>query len=128
MKRLVVMAVAAMMALSIAVPALAVSPSTYTFDMAARMLTDIGWQSKSEELTRNQSSEVGSWFVNMPGHSYLRARFYSVDKNVGGRIELGLMSLQPEASVSLRYAYGYWRVGNCRILAGQTDNWFGSLA
>ncbi|MBU1450413.1 MAG: hypothetical protein KKH47_05500, partial [Proteobacteria bacterium] len=108
MKRLVVMAVAAMMALSIAVPALAVSPSTYTFDMAARMLTDIGWQSKSEELTRNQSSEVGSWFVNMPGHSYLRARFYSVDKNVGGRIELGLKSLQPEASVSLRYAYGYW--------------------
>jgi hypothetical protein len=64
----------------------------------------------------------------MPGHSYLRARFYSVDKNVGGRIELGLKSLQPEASVSLRYAYGYWRVGNCRILAGQTDNWFGTLA
>ena len=31
----------------------------------------------------------------MPGHSYLRARFYSVDKNVGGRIELGLKSLQP---------------------------------
>lgn len=30
--------------------------------------------------------------------------------------------------MSLRYAYGYWRVGNCRILAGQTDNWFGTLA
>ncbi|MCF8040879.1 MAG: hypothetical protein K9K65_12060 [Desulfarculaceae bacterium] len=128
MKRLVIIAVAAVMALSVAIPALAVEPSTYTFDMAARMLTDIGWQSKSEELTKNQSSEVGTWFVNMPGHSYLRARFYSVDKNVGGRIELGLASLQPEATVSLRYAYGYWRVGKCRILAGQTDNWFGSLA
>ena len=128
MKRLVIMAVAAMMALSVAIPALAVEPSTYTFDMAARMLTDIGWQSKSEELTKNQSSEVGTWFVNMPGHSYLRARFYSVDKNVGGRIELGLSSVQPDASVSLRYAYGYWRVGKCRILAGQTDNWWGSLA
>ncbi|MBU1449924.1 MAG: porin, partial [Proteobacteria bacterium] len=45
-----------------------------------------------------------------------------------GRVELGLQSLQPNATVSLRYAYGYWRVGNCRILAGQTDNWFGSLA
>ncbi|MCB2191244.1 MAG: porin [Deltaproteobacteria bacterium] len=128
MKRLVIIALAAAMALSVAVPALAVSPSTYTFEMAARMLTDIGWQNKSQELTKNQSEDVGSWFVNMPGHSYLRARFYSVDKNVGGRIELGLKSLQPEASVSLRYAYGYWRVGRCRILAGQTDNWFGSLA
>ena len=128
MKRLIVMAVAAMMALSVAVPALAVEPSSYTFEMAARMLTDIGWQQKSQELTKNGSSDVGSWFVNMPGHSYLQGRFYSVDKNVGGRIELGLTSLQPDATVSLRYAYGYWRVGNCRILAGQTDNWFGSLA
>ena len=128
MKKLLIIAVAAMAIFAMSVPAMAVSPSTYTFEMAARMLTDIGWQSKSEELTKNQSSEVGSWFVNMPGHSYLRARFYSVDKNVGGRIELGLKSLQPEASVSLRYAYGYWRVGKCRILAGQTDNWWGSLA
>ncbi|MCB2228678.1 MAG: hypothetical protein KQH53_18525 [Desulfarculaceae bacterium] len=129
MKKLLIMAMAAVMALAVAVPALAdVSPSTYTFQMAARMLTDIGWQQKSEELTTNGSDAVGSWFLNMPGHSYLQARFYSVDKNVGGRIELGLKSLQPEASVSLRYAYAYWRVGNCRILAGQTDNWFGSLA
>ncbi|MBU2519373.1 MAG: hypothetical protein KKB57_17440, partial [Proteobacteria bacterium] len=65
MKKLITIAVAVMAILAVAVPALAVSPSTYTFDMAARMLTDIGWQSKSEELTKNQSSEVGSWFVNM---------------------------------------------------------------
>ena len=128
MKKLLIIAVAVMAIFAMSVPAMAVSPSTYTFEMGARMLTDIGWQSKSEELTNNQSSEVGTWFVNMPGHSYLRARFYSVDKNVGGRIEIGLSSVQPEASTSLRYAYGYWRVGNCRILAGQTDNWFGSLA
>ena len=74
MKRLVIMAVAAMMALSVAIPALAVEPSTYTFDMAARMLTDIGWQSKSSEMTKS-GNDVGTWFVNMPGHSYLRARF-----------------------------------------------------
>jgi len=128
MKKLLIIAVAVMAIFAMSVPAMAVSPSTYTFDMAARMLTDIGWNAKSQELTKNQSDDVGSWFVNMPGHSYLRARFYSVDKNVGGRIELGLKSLQPEASVSLRYAYGYWRVGKCRILAGQTDNWWGSLA
>jgi hypothetical protein len=128
MKKFMIIAVAAMAMLAVSVPALAVSPSTYTFQVGSRMLTDIGWQQKSEELTTNGSDDVGTWFLNMPGHSYLRARFYSVDKNVGGRIELGLKSLQPTASVSLRYAYGYWRVGNCRILAGQTDNWFGSLA
>ena len=128
MKKFMIIAVAAMAGLAVSAPALAVSPSTYTFEMAARMLTDIGWQQKSEELTNNKSSDVGSWFLNMPGHSYLRARFNSVEKDVGGRIELGLKSLQPDTGVSLRYAYGYWRVGNCRILAGQTDNWFGSLA
>ncbi|MFH2125417.1 MAG: porin [Pseudomonadota bacterium] len=128
MKKVLILAVAALALLAMSAPAQAVDPSTYTFALDARMLTDIGWQSKSRELTKNGSEDVGSWFVNMPGHSYLRARFYSVDKNVGGHIELGLSSVQPDASVSLRYAYGYWRVGNCRILAGQTDNWFGSLA
>jgi len=133
MKKLLIIAIAVMAMLAVSVPALAVSPSTYTFQMAARMLTDIGWQQKEKELTTNQSDDVGSWFLNMPGHSYLRARFYSVDKNVGGRIELGLggpvgMPSGKDSSVVLRYAYGYWRVGNCRILAGKTDNWFGSLA
>ncbi|MCF8099384.1 MAG: hypothetical protein K9K65_16215 [Desulfarculaceae bacterium] len=128
MKKWLILSLAVVMVLAMSAPAMAVSPSTYTFEMAARMLTDIGWQNKSKELTNNGSDDVGSWFVNLPGHSYLRARFYSVDKNVGGRIEFGIKSVQPDATVSLRYAYGYWRVGKCRILAGQTDNWFGSLA
>ncbi|MBU1157432.1 MAG: hypothetical protein KJ921_16395, partial [Proteobacteria bacterium] len=93
MKKFIIMALAVMAALAVSVPAWAVEPSTYTFEMAARMLTDIGWQQKSSELTNNKSSDVGSWFINMPGHSYLRTRFHSVDKNVGGRIELGLKSL-----------------------------------
>ncbi len=128
MNKLLIPILAVMLVVAAAAPALAVSPSTYTFQMAARMLTDIGWQQKSQELTNNGSDDVGSWFLNLPGHSYLRARFYSVDKNVGGRIELGLKSIDASATVSLRYAYGYWRVGRCRILAGQTDNWFGSTA
>ena len=128
MKKLLIVAITMMALLAMSVPAMAdVSPSTYTFQMGARMLTDIGWWNKSSELTTS-GADVGTWFLNMPGHSYLRGRFYSVDKNVGGRIELGLRSLQPTADVSLRYAYAYWRVGNCRILAGQTDNWWGSLA
>ncbi len=127
MKQLI-MFVAAVAMLAVAAPALAdiASPSPQ-FSVGARMLTDIGWWNKSEELTAS-GKDVGTWFLNMPGHSFLRTRYYSADKSVGGRIELGLKSLQPEASVNLRYAYGYWRVGKFRILAGQTDNWFGSLA
>ena len=43
MKKLLIIAVAAMAIFAMSVPAMAVSPSSYTFDMAARMLTDIGW-------------------------------------------------------------------------------------
>ena len=128
MRKLFTIALAVLLTVAVAAPALAVSPSSYTFQMAARMLTDIGWHQKSQEMTNNGSDDVGSWFLNLAGHSYLRARFFSVDKNVGGRIEIGLKSQDASATTSLRYAYGYWRVGKCRILAGQTDNWFGSTA
>lgn len=101
---------------------------TGQFALGARLLTDVAWYQKSKEQTTNGASDVGSWFVNLPAVSYLRARFYSVDKTVGGRVELGLLAKMPTASVLLRYAYGYWRIGSCRILAGQTDNWFGTLA
>ena len=94
-KKLVFAFIMVTMVFALSAPAFAVSPSTFTFQMASRMLTDIGWHQQSEELTNNGSSAVGSWFLNMPGHSYLRARFYSVDKNVGGRIEIGLNGLQP---------------------------------
>ncbi len=128
MKKLLIVLVALMAMAAISVPAWAAEAPSYTFEMAARMLLDIGWQQKSKELTNNGSSDVGSWFTNVPAHSYLRATFHSQDKTVGGHVELGLKSVQPDASVSLRYAYGYWRIGKCRLLAGQTDNWFGSTA
>jgi len=103
------------------------SPSSRVI-INGRMLTDFGWWNKSKELTANQKDDVTTSFVNVPGHSYLRARWRTSDAMSGGMVELGLKSLQPEASVSLRYAYGWYKVGNCRILAGQTDNWFGDLA
>lgn len=128
MRRIVVWLAVLLTVACLALPAFAASPPSYNFIIGGRMLTDIGWKQQGKELTKNGSSDVGTWFLNMPGHSWLRARFYSTDKNVGGRIELGLKSLQPAATVSLRYAYGYWRIGKSRILAGQTDNHFGSLA
>jgi hypothetical protein len=103
------------------------SPSSRVI-INGRMLTDFGWWNKSKELTANGKDDVTTAFVNVPGHSYLRARWRTSNAMSGGMIELGLKSLQPAATVSLRYAYGWYKVGNCRILAGQTDNWFGSLA
>ncbi len=103
------------------------SPSSRVI-INGRMLTDIGYWNRSKELTTNGTDDVTTAFVNMPGHSFLRARWRTSNAMSGGMIELGLKSLQPTASVSLRYAYGWYKVGNCRILAGQTDNWFGSLA
>ncbi|MEW5912779.1 MAG: hypothetical protein AB1814_09505, partial [Thermodesulfobacteriota bacterium] len=40
----------------------------------------------------------------------------------------GIKSNNGAQAVDMRYLYGWWRVGNCRLLAGHTDNWFGSLA
>jgi hypothetical protein len=127
MKKLFVVLLAAATVLAFSVPVWAAASPGATVTISGRMLTDIGWWSKSEELTTS-GKDVSTSFVNMPGHSFLRARWRTADATSGGRIELGLKSLQPTASVSLRYAYGWYRVGKCRILAGQTDNWFGHLA
>ena len=65
MKKLLIIAVAAMAIFAMSVPAMAAgpSPSSYTFEMAARMLTDIGWQQQSAEQTRNGETSVGGWFA-----------------------------------------------------------------
>lgn len=124
MKKLFVIMLAVAMAAAFAVPALAAGPSV---TVGGRMLTDIGWWNRSEEMM-SSGKDVSTAFVNMPGHSYLRAIFMAPDKTTGGMVELGLRSHQPTASVSLRYAYGWYKVGNCKITAGQTDNLFGTLA
>ncbi len=124
MKKLLVILLAVAMAAAIAVPAMAAGPMV---KVGGRMLTDIGYWNRSKELMSSGSS-VGTAFVNVPGHSYLRAIFTAPDKTTGGFIELGLASLQPSATVSLRYAYGWYKIGNCKITAGQTDNLFGTLA
>jgi len=127
MKKLFVLMLALCALVAFAAPAFAAEGPTSRVIINGRMLTDFGYWNRSEELTHS-GKDVTTAFVNMPGHSFLRARWRTSDAMSGGRIELGLRSLQPAATVSLRYAYGWYKVGNCRILAGQTDNWFGSLA
>jgi hypothetical protein len=127
MRKLLCLVLAAAALVAFAAPALAAESPSSRVIINGRMLTDIGYWNRSEELTTS-GDDVGTAFVNVPGHSFLRARWRTSDAMSGGMIELGLRSLQPAADVSLRYAYGWYKVGNCRILAGQTDNWFGDLA
>ena len=127
MKKLLVAMLAVVALVAFAGAAFAAESPSSRVIINGRMLTDFGWWNKSKELTTNGKDDVTTAFVNVPGHSFLRARWRTSDAMSGGMIELGLKSLQPTASVSLRYAYGWYKVGNCRILAGQTDNWFGSL-
>jgi len=123
----IMVAVAALVAFT--APAWAADEPGPSFTVHGRMLTDIGYNKTSKELTTNKKEAVTSAFVNLAGHSYLRAKFASVDKTTGGFVELGMSSkINNTESVSLRYAYGWWKVGNCKLVAGQDDGWVGSLA
>ncbi|MFH1035493.1 MAG: hypothetical protein V1806_13370 [Pseudomonadota bacterium] len=96
--------------------------------LRGRLLTDLGYHGLSREQTTNKKEDVTSAFSNFSAASYLRTDFTSIDKTAGGRVELGLLSKQNNAeSVILRYAYGWWRHGNLRLVAGQDDGWVGSL-
>ena len=119
---------AAVALLGLALPVLAAPAPGANVVVGGRILTDFGYQKLSKELTSNGKEDVTTAFVNVAGHSYLHARFTSADKTTGGFIELGLSSkIGNTEGVSLRYAYGWWKVGNCRLLAGHTDGWIGTL-
>lgn len=97
--------------------------------IGGRFLTDLGYNKVSKELTNNQKEDVTTAFVNMAAHSYMNAKFTSADKTTGGFVEMGITSkANNQESMLLRYAYGWWKVGNCRLLAGHDDGWLGSLA
>lgn len=114
--------------LGLAMPVLAADAPGANVVVGGRILTDFGYQHLSKELTANKKEDVTTAFVNVAGHSYLNAKFTSADKSTGGFIELGLGSkLGNTESVSLRYAYGWWKVGNCRLVAGHDDGWVGTL-
>ncbi len=122
----IMLAVAALVALS--APAFAAAEPGPSFTVGGRMLTDVGYHKLSKELTTNGKEDVTSAFINLAGHSYLHAKFASADKTSGGFVELGLGSkIGDNESTSLRYAYGWWKVGNCRLMAGQDDGWVGTL-
>jgi hypothetical protein len=129
MKKTFAIMVALVALVAFTAPAWATEAPGPSFTVQGRMLTDLGYHNNSKELTNNKKEDVTSAFVNLANTSYLRATFTSVDKSTGGMVELGLNSkINNQEGVSLRFAYGWWKVGNCRLYAGQTDNWLGSTA
>jgi hypothetical protein len=97
--------------------------------LGGRIWTDIGYQSLSKEQTVNRRDDVTTALVQVSGHSYLNGRWTSADKTTGGLVEINVVAKAGDTEVvGLRYAYGWWKVGNCQLIAGQTDGWLGSLA
>lgn len=117
MKKLFVIALAG--ALVMAFSAAAFAAPTVT--ISTRINQEFGWHNKSKELN-NSDDDVTNVFVPLVGNSYLRGKFMSEDKKVGAMSEIALKS----DNVTLRHAFGWYKMGNCTFLAGQTDNWHGS--
>lgn len=130
MKKLltIVVAMMALVAFAGAAWAQATEPG-HSAVLGGRIWTDFGYQNLSKELTINQKNDVTSAFLQLSGHSYLRGTWASADKTTGAHIELNVAAKDDDVEiVGLRYAYGWWKFGNCQLIAGQTDGWLGSLA
>ncbi len=122
MKKFFIAMVAVAALIAFAVPAMAAG------SMHVRALLDVGYTMNSQERTASGDS-VTAVFMNIPGHSYLRGLWMSDDKKAGAHAELGLNSHAFNGTGStLRYIYGWYKIGACKLVAGHTDSTFGSLA
>lgn len=111
-----------------------------SFTVIGRLWTDFGYQYKSEELATNyygltmqaklRDSYISN-FVQVNANSYFGAKWTSGDKSTGAHVELYVLSGQlhnnASETVGLRYAYGWWKAGACKLVVGHTDGVFGSL-
>ena len=92
---------------------------------------DMGWQilGKDSNFANNSDSTIANFFASVNSDSYLRATYTSADKATGAVIEFGLFSAvnadnngsRDDGGAYLRYAYGWWNVGSCKLLVGQMD-------
>ncbi|KIX16083.1 hypothetical protein [Dethiosulfatarculus sandiegensis] len=113
------LALAALLAMR--APVLAAEALAPSVILGARVNQTIGWQNESHELTNNGQDDATKSFVDLPGNSYFRGKFTSADKKVGVHVGIDLKS-----NVARRPVYGWYKVGNCKLLAGNTDNWHGA--
>lgn len=114
--------VAVVAVIAFAVPAMAAG------SIHVRALLDVGYNMTSEDRTVSGDT-VTAIFMNVPAHSYLRGLWMSDDKKTGAHAEIGIGSNVIVANgLALRYLYGWYKIGACKLVAGHTDSTFGSLA
>ena len=124
---------AVLAAVTMAAPAQAAADAPgYGVTIGGMINADMGWQVLGNDNIQgnNTDSSITNFFATINSDSYLRATFTSADKNTGALIELGVSAGQNvendgssdgDNNVSLRYAYGWWKVGSCKLLVGQMD-------
>ncbi|MBU0515222.1 MAG: hypothetical protein KJ621_10670, partial [Proteobacteria bacterium] len=74
--------------------------------------------------------DLTTFYTAMPVTNYLRVDWMSNDKSTGARIEFGISAGigHGAGAVGLRYMYGWYKFGRCRLVIGHTDNLLASLA
>lgn len=114
MKKVLFILMVACLALAVAAPSFAGTT------IGGRVVTQIGWQSDSEERTQNGDTDIISGFLQVSAISYIRVVYESEDKKVGIWTEIGLGS-----TVTRRPVFGWYTIGNCKIVAGNNYTWAG---
>jgi len=135
MKKLLILALVLGLAVMLALPAFAFkieSAKDNTFYFGGLLMTDFGAWNRSKELFNGKSDNT-QMILNIPNNSRIRGLLEV--GNVGGYWELRLGGNQQNAQgVSGNFSstggyyfvesgklYGYYKFGNCTLLAGKTD-------
>lgn len=124
-------AIAVLAVVAMAAPAMAAADAPgFGVTFGGRIKADMGWQFLNEDVdSANKSgSSIANFFATLNSNTYLRTMFTSADKATGAFIELGMGgyvnnvndgSAAGNDTVYLRSAYGWWKVGSCKLLVGQ---------
>jgi hypothetical protein len=120
---------------------LAAPASAYQVKIGARIDTDVGyiWRSGTSYpgplggFNDSRMPDLTTFYIGMPVTNYFRIDWMSNDKSTGGRIEIGIGAGGPGlghggSTIALRYMYGWYKFGRCRLVIGHTDNLLASLA
>ncbi len=139
MKKLLA-AVAVLAVVALAAPVMAADAPGYALTVGGRVKADMGWQALPEGSNRNGAdATITNFFATVNSNSYLRALFTSADKTTGAHIEFGFGSavnrdngsgigtaaapnsydVGMDNYANIRFAYGWWKVGSCKLLVGQ---------
>jgi hypothetical protein len=130
MRKLFVLLLAVVLTVAFALPAMA-----YQVKIGGRIDTDIAYAWRSGNSYGNNDMrmpDLTTFYIAMPVTNYLRVDWISNDKSTGARIEFGISAgvnaTHGATAVGLRYMYGWYKFGRCRLVIGHTDNLLASLA